>query len=418
MDNKKDKPVIEVVKHHKKEGFDWAELKYFLKKYYLLVLIIVLIPLVLYSLGQQLANSGSAAPRLNLKGGAKVGTQQINQELCGYNGGSCCKIDEQRKNRCDGDLVCSLGEGYVCGNGGAVFIYPQFEAISTLQELPIKIYTTVVADEYAYKVNCGTGGHLTDSDIGQNTMDVTCEYSSAGNKIIHADVSIQENGKYLTLSKDEYVTVYTPEQTLGCGDKYLKCCSKADSANTCNAPLYCSSNSCLSDGGELNISPDRTEISVDSSVTITLRTNIASENYSYSYSVYCEEGDAGQLDYPSTANTFSTFCSYNSVGDKKITASVKVYDKGTYILAKSNSLTVKAIPAWNTIVTEIPTTTPVQFRNNVPTTIPTNTMAPAPTKAPNGARCSTASQCASSICKTCPDDTQGYCRPSGYICPL
>ena len=41
-----------------------------------------------------------------------------------------------------------------------------------------------------------------------------------------------------------------------------------------------------------------------------------------------------------------------------------------------------------------------------------------PTKAPNGAPCSSASQCISAICKTCPGETQGYCRPNGYTCPL
>ncbi len=68
-------PNIEVVKHHKDSFPSWDELKYFIRKYYLFLLIIALIPVVLYSLGQQLANRGSAAPRLNLNSGGKVGVQ-------------------------------------------------------------------------------------------------------------------------------------------------------------------------------------------------------------------------------------------------------------------------------------------------------------------------------------------------------
>lgn len=79
MDDKKDvhhvSPNIDVVKHHKDSLPSWDELKYFVRKYYLFLLIIALIPVVLFTLGQQLANRGSAAPRLQLNSGAKVGVQ-------------------------------------------------------------------------------------------------------------------------------------------------------------------------------------------------------------------------------------------------------------------------------------------------------------------------------------------------------
>ncbi len=79
MDEKKDvhheSPNIDVVKHHQDSLPSWDELKYFIRKYYLFLLIIALIPVALFSLGQQLANFGSAAPRLKLGPGAKVGMQ-------------------------------------------------------------------------------------------------------------------------------------------------------------------------------------------------------------------------------------------------------------------------------------------------------------------------------------------------------
>lgn len=79
MDDKKavhhEGPNIDVVKHHKDSLPSWDELKYFIRKYYLFLLIIALIPVVLFTLGQQLANRGSAAPRLQLNSGGKVGVQ-------------------------------------------------------------------------------------------------------------------------------------------------------------------------------------------------------------------------------------------------------------------------------------------------------------------------------------------------------
>lgn len=79
MDDKKDvhQSDLEVVKHHKDNLPSWDELKYFGRKYYLFLLVIALIPVTLYALGQQLANRSSAAPLLKLGTGGKVGVQGV-----------------------------------------------------------------------------------------------------------------------------------------------------------------------------------------------------------------------------------------------------------------------------------------------------------------------------------------------------
>lgn len=105
-------PNIEVVKHHKDSLPSWDELKYFIRKYYLFLLIIALIPVVLYSLGQQLANSGSAAPHLQLNSGGKVGVQA----------GSNCTNDQCYINsECvpKGIGKTSKGVCYNCSNPGS-----------------------------------------------------------------------------------------------------------------------------------------------------------------------------------------------------------------------------------------------------------------------------------------------------------
>lgn len=111
MDDKKAvhpaNPNIEVVKHHKDSLPSWDELKYFIRKYYLFLLIIALIPVVLFTLGQQLANRGSAAPRLQLNSGAKVGVQtdgDANKHLC--EGVTCQPI---------GKIECQAQGGYNTG---------------------------------------------------------------------------------------------------------------------------------------------------------------------------------------------------------------------------------------------------------------------------------------------------------------
>lgn len=96
-------PNIDVVKHHKDSIPSWDELKYFIRKYYLFLLIIALIPVVLFTLGQQLANRGSAAPRLKLGTGARVGMQagggDANNFLCsGVDCKPIGKIECQRQN--------------------------------------------------------------------------------------------------------------------------------------------------------------------------------------------------------------------------------------------------------------------------------------------------------------------------------
>ena len=118
MDDKKDvhheSPNIEVVKHHKDSLPSWSELKYFARKYYLFLLVIALIPVALFSLGQQLANRGSAAPRLQLNSGGKVGVQA---------GKNCtndqCYIGEENECVSKGIGKTSKGVCYNCSDPGS-----------------------------------------------------------------------------------------------------------------------------------------------------------------------------------------------------------------------------------------------------------------------------------------------------------
>lgn len=118
MDDKKavhhTSPNIEVVKHHKDSLPSWDELKYFIRKYYLFLLIIALIPVVLYSLGQQLANRGSAAPRLQLNTGGKVGVQTGGGDLpvCA-DSADVCKADKNY-NKCWMDQYGNNRGGFLC----------------------------------------------------------------------------------------------------------------------------------------------------------------------------------------------------------------------------------------------------------------------------------------------------------------
>ncbi len=120
MDEKKDvhheSPNIDVVKHHQDSLPSWDELKYFIRKYYLFLLIIALVPVVLYSLGQQLANRGSAAPLLRLNSGTKISEQIITSQNVVLNEATCFGIctpwDKTRVAQCGPYAVLRLG----CGN--------------------------------------------------------------------------------------------------------------------------------------------------------------------------------------------------------------------------------------------------------------------------------------------------------------
>lgn len=235
MEDKKDKPVIEVVKHHKKDGFDWSEFKYFLKKYYLFVLIIVLIPLVLYSLGQQLANFGSAAPRLKLQGNSKVGIQTElpkapDEPDCGLLGETCCSstslppcLDSNlicnynlAANNGDIDDVCEpcggnnelcctgnvckeglgcFGAGYQQGiclaEGANLSMYTENRSLIVNQQVYIKLGVNVRGFYYNYTWKCGDDASEQFASAGQ-FHEISCSFSEPGPKTIHGGVTVKD----------------------------------------------------------------------------------------------------------------------------------------------------------------------------------------------------------------------------------
>ena len=120
MEDKKDvhheSPNIDVVKHHKDSLPSWAELKYFVRKYYLFLLVVALIPVSLFSLGQQLVNDSSAAPLLRLNSGTKISEQIITSQNVVLGEGTCFGIctlwDKTRVAQCGPYAVLRSG----CGN--------------------------------------------------------------------------------------------------------------------------------------------------------------------------------------------------------------------------------------------------------------------------------------------------------------
>lgn len=112
-------PNIEVMPHHKTTPHTFAEFKYFVQKYYLYILLIAIIPVMLYSLGVQLANSGSAAPSLmNLKK-VNVGTQTACTDSSAQNnckeGENTCWFNSSGQNN---GSYCECKAGIVECDGG------------------------------------------------------------------------------------------------------------------------------------------------------------------------------------------------------------------------------------------------------------------------------------------------------------
>lgn len=390
MQDKSTKLEIEVVDHHKKRGLDWKEFKLLLRKYYLFILIIALIPLVLYSLGQQLANFGSAAPLLKLPDKGQLGTQRIflYTENCGFHNQICCNpatpnsdyYTDDDDNKCDDNNNLGCYEGFC----------------KKLEEV------------------CGALGEpcclMTKVTHGVNSFIAYCTGSTLG------------CGSTTVISEDNpWKSGYCEEKNPSCGGNGQLCCNSVGNDRGCGdfsciSSAYDNTEERCGEGVLYLEVPEQhndMEYNVDLNefFQVELFTNVIGVDYEYH--VQC--GVNGDEYVETTGNKkFNHNCVFKTRpedGKDVVKAWVQVWEKtggkSRIFFAKNMSITINPPEP-----TEAPLNNPVYTLTPAP---PTKT--PAPTKAPNGTKCTTSSQCVSWNCKSCPGDTQKYCRPYGYSCP-
>lgn len=206
MDNKKEVALetagIATEKNHHNNLPSWDELKYFVRKYYLFLLVIALIPVTLYALGQQLANRSSAAPLLKLGTGSKVGVQG------GTGPNNPPNPSPELLNNCtstDGSTTYELGD-YFVGSCGTATVDP-----SECKQC----YEVLGYNNWSWKnVNCydipsdelnnfcpascpaGGGGSITNGGYGWFQIDKDCRQCRNGSWSKKLEDTNSSNDKY------------------------------------------------------------------------------------------------------------------------------------------------------------------------------------------------------------------------------